>query len=467
MGKVIQPTNGVFSETPNELMYDIRKPTFVDNALHLAKYESQRNALPKATIEKTNYTLASERKYFVTEEDSSVILKHNKTDGHSLETNVWSSVGSNSVPRLLYDTIDTSKRLYRGNVDVLPKGLRLNLSNMNDNSFENLGLGNTFYVGQPIDVGYRTSDLAMELSSDLNGIVSSVSIGEPMTPSNAYGQRRRHSKSFSAFNFDNFNLLVALKLLTRKDNRILYYDNFGNILFLPFNYSKQNHKIHDMIRLGFEERNPIDDTPNRITLKGKSIALNDENIITLNDADRQKGAFDDNIVEIVTPIEDMTLVGENEISKAARQILKANSLLKEAIKSNGHLDIWYLRPGDVIIYGEEKFVIMEAQHNMLTRTSNIQLLSLQAGIDNIFRSIDERAVAKVDIKTENLKEQIITENLNFFGEITITTSVNIITNTVDGENIILGGNANRISLGASAKTIGINKSNVLIVRGDE
>ena len=55
MGKVIQPTNGVFSETPNELMCDIRKPTFVDNALHLAKYESQRNALPKATIEKTNY----------------------------------------------------------------------------------------------------------------------------------------------------------------------------------------------------------------------------------------------------------------------------------------------------------------------------------------------------------------------------------------------------------------------------
>jgi hypothetical protein len=222
-----------------------------------------------------------------------------------------------------------------------------------------------------------------------------------------------------------------------------------------------------MIRLGFEERNPIDDTPNRITLKGKSIALNDENIITLNDAERQKGAFDDNIIEIVTPIEDMTLVGENEINKAARQILKANSLLKEAIKSNGHLDIWYLRPGDVIIYGEEKFVIMEAQHNMLTRTSNIHLLSLQSGIDNIFRSIDEKAVAKVDIKTENLKEQIITENLNFFGEITITASVNIITNTVSGENIILGGNANRISLGASAKTIGINKSNVLIERGDE
>ena len=464
---LIESANGAFTETPNELMYDIRKPTFVDNALHLAKYESQRNALPKAIIENTNYTLASERKYFVTEEDSSVVLKHNKTDGHSLETNVWSSVGLNSIPRLLYDTIDTSKRLYRNDIDVLPKGLRLNLSNMNDNSFENLGLGNTFYVGQPVDVGYRTSDLAMELSSELDGIVSSVSVGEPMTPSNAYGQRRRHSKSFSAFNFDNFNLLVALKLLTRKDNRILYYDNFGNILFLPFNYSKQNHHINKMARIGSEDKNPIDDTPNRITLKGKAIALNDENIITMNDAERQKGTFDSNIVENVNPIEDMTLVGKNEISKAARQILKANNLLKEAIKSNGHLDIWYLRPGDVIIYGEEKFVIMQAQHNMLTRTSDIHLLSLQAGIDNIFRSIDEKAVAKADIKTENLKEQIITENLNFFGEITIIASVNVITNTVDEENIILGGNSNRISLGASAKTIGINKSNVAIVRGDE
>ena len=45
--------------------------------------------------------------------------------------------------------------------------------------------------------------------------------------------------------------------------------------------------------------------------------------------------------------------------------------------------------------------------------------------------------------------------------------MNVITNIVDEDKIILGGNANRISLGASAKTIGINKSGIILQRGDE
>jgi len=71
------------------------------------------------------------------------------------------------------------------------------------------------------------------------------------------------------------------------------------------------------------------------------------------------------------------------------------------------------------------------------------------------------------VQAENLNNQIIKENLNFFDEIKITTSVNVITNIVDEDKVILGGNANRISLGASAKTIGINKSGIILQRGDE
>jgi len=467
MGRLIQPTNGAFTEQPSESMYDIRKSVFVDNSLHLAKYTEQNNALPKATIGKTNYSLSSQKQYSATEEDSSLVLKHSKTDGHSLETKLWSPKGLNTIPRVLYDGLDYTKRLYRDKISVLSKGLRLELPNMENNTFENLELTNSFYVGQPVDVGFRTSDLAMELSSSLDGVVSSVSVGEPLNPTNAYSQRRRHSKSFSAFNFDNFNLLVALKLLTRKDNRVLYYDNFGNVLFLPFNYSKHNHYVYADARLGSRNENPIDDTPNRITLKGKPLALNDESIVTLNDAERQQGRFNDDVIENTTPIVDMTLIGISEVTKAARQILKANNLLKESIETNGHMDVWFLRPGDVVNYGGKKLVVMEIQHKLTDRTSDIQMLSLQAGVENLFQSIDESAIAKVDVQAENLNNQIIKENLNFFDEIKITTSVNVITNIVDEDKIILGGNANRISLGASAKTIGINKSGIILQRGDE
>jgi hypothetical protein len=70
------------------------------------------------------------------------------------------------------------------------------------------------------------------------------------------------------------------------------------------------------------------------------------------------------------------------------------------------------------------------------------------------------------VKSENLKEQIIKENLNFFNEVTITTKVNVITNVVTDTGVILGGNSNRVGLGATAETIGMNKSTRSVAVGD-
>ena len=463
---LIEPGNDSFTESPNEIMYDVRKPVFVDNALHLGKYESQRTALPKVSFAATPHTVATQKKYAVVEEQSSILLSHNKTHGHSSEVNVYTPSGVNTTPRLLYDSNDTSKRLYRDNIDKLSKKIRLNLSNMDNQTFADLGLSNTFYLGQPIDVGLRTSDLALELASEIDGSLSSVSIGEPMTATNAYSQRKKHSHTFSAFNFNNFNLMVALKILARRDNRVLEYDNFGNLLFVPFNYSKQYHIVQKNLRFGGEDTNPIDDTLNRVTVKGSVIALNDKNLITLNDGDRQQGRFDSNVIENSKPIVDLSLMGQNDVTKAARQILKANNLMRESIRTGGHPDLWYLRPGDVIMYGEDKHIIMEAQHSLTSRMSDLKFLSLQAGVETVLQSIDESAVSSIDVKSDNLKEQIVKENLNFFNEVKITTKVNIITNAVIDTGLILGGNSNRVGLGSTAETIGMNKSNPSVVVGD-
>lgn len=463
---LIEPAYGAFTESPNEIMYDVRKPSFVDNALHLGKYASQKTALPKVSFTSTPHTLATEKKYSVVEEQSSMLLSHNKTHGHSSEVNIYTPSGVNTTSRLLYDSNNTSKRLYRDDIDNLSKKIRLNLSNMDNQSFADLELGNTFHLGQPIDVGLRTSDLVMELASEVDGSVSSISIGEPMTVTNAYSQRRKHSHTFSAFNFNNFNLMVAMKILSRRDNRVLEYDNFGNLLFVPFNYSKQYHIVEKNLRFGSENTNPIDDTLNRVTVKGSVIALNDENIITLNDGDRQQGRFDSNIIENSKPIVDLSLMGQNDVTKAARQILKANNLMRESISTQGHPDLWYLRPGDIVMYGENKYVIMEAQHSLIDRMSNLKFLSLQAGVETVLQSIEENAVSSINVKSENLKEQMIMENLNFFNEVTITTKVNVITNVVTDTGVILGGNSNRVGLGATAETIGMNKSTRSVAVGD-
>ena len=169
---LIEPSNGAFTESPDEVMYDVRKPVFVDNAIHVGKYESQKTALPKVSFKATPHTLATEKKYSVVEEESSILLSHNKTAGHTSKVNVYTPKGVNTTSRLLYDSNDVSKRLYRDSIENLSEQIRLNLLNMENQTFSDLGLTNNFHLGQPIDIGLRTSDLALELASEVDGVLS-------------------------------------------------------------------------------------------------------------------------------------------------------------------------------------------------------------------------------------------------------------------------------------------------------
>ena len=451
----IQSTKNNFNVTPSEVSTKERKPVFVDNALHIAKYESQNNTIPKATISASPYQVATEKRYAVEEEESSMLLSHVKTPGHTSKTTVFTPYGTDTSSNLLYDGDDTSKRLVRKRVENLTEKIRLHLPNMKGRTFTDLGLSSSFHMAQPTNVGLRASDLALELSKEVEGTVSSIMIGERMTPTNAYTQRRRHSNSFFAFNFNNMNLIAALRLLARKDNRVLDYDNFGNVLFLPFNYSKKRVFINEEFRFGNKQDNPVDDIQNRITIKGTSLALNDDVTVTVNDGSKQQGKFDLDIIENSSPIQDATVRTSEEARRVARQVLRANNVMRGSISTSGHLDKFYLRPGDIVRYGDKEFVIMEAKHSMSNRLSDFNFLSLQSGVEGVLQSIEEGTSNADDVQQNELTKQIEDIDFNFFDSIDIESSLIIVVREYSTGGFMIGGNAGRGTIGGAGDTIGM------------
>ena len=73
----ISSTKAAFTESLTEIMTDVRKPVFVDNAIHYGKYESQNKDIAKVTMITRDYSIATEKTYSIEEEESSLFTHKN------------------------------------------------------------------------------------------------------------------------------------------------------------------------------------------------------------------------------------------------------------------------------------------------------------------------------------------------------------------------------------------------------
>ena len=83
------------------IMSDVRKPVFVDNAVHYGELTSQVGAKSKVTLtqeSKEEYKLATEKSYSYSESESSILLTHKETPGHSIKSTIWSPEGETASP---------------------------------------------------------------------------------------------------------------------------------------------------------------------------------------------------------------------------------------------------------------------------------------------------------------------------------------------------------------------------------
>ena len=462
---LVEDATGSFDAALDAVMNNIRKPVLVDNAIHYSTLNSQTSDKNKITIENrkaATYHVASQKTYEIKETSSAVVLTHSQRAGHTYEGAPYYESGNiksgDSNLMLFYNSLENSQRIKPSSFESSSKGVNVKLKNMQDKKISDLGfVGDTVNLAQPIDVGFRTTDLAIKLTKDITDTMTSINIGSNRNISNSNFNRRLHSHKFLAQDFKKINVLAALKFIARHDYRVIMFDRFSNLLYVPFNFSDSSRILLSRDRIGTETRNPVDDTINSVSVRGIPLALNDPTEVTVNDFSRQQGAFNSNIQSKLTPLFDITVKNEKEASIIARQILKANSTGQGTLSSNGHRNAWDLRPGNIISYDGTKYVVMESTHISGKNLSDFEFLSLSVGVDGLLQGITEGLIAEDSQISPDNNNQIKTENMGLFNELNISVTAVVSVRPVSSSGFIIGKNAGRSTIGKGKEAIGLVK----------
>ena len=467
---LIQSSKGRFDSTLTNVMNDIRQPVFIDNAVHYAKIEPRSAGKTRVTIEAVNadnYDLATERTYSLVESESSIIITHTETDGHSLKSDVWSSKGKNTVTDLLYSEDNPVDRIMRSTMTSTDNGLQSDLRNRKTRTLKEIGFDDDIiHLGQNMDIGFRTTDLAINLSQSVPNAITAVTLGSSRTVTKMSDNRRKNSNVFLAADFYGVNLITALRFVTRHDNRVTIMNKHGVLNYVPFNFADVSRKIDGNIRFGSKDSSPMDNIENRITVQGQQIALNENLILTMDDRSKQQSKYSSDILENSIPIFDASITSTSRAKTVARQILKANASVSGSLRSDGHPNLWDVRPGDIIEYDGNRLTILKAQHRLSNALSNFTFLSTNSGLEGVLQGIKQGSITETSKRRPDKTNQIHTENFSFFDNIEIIVTPTITITELSHAGFLIGRNSERGVLGGNNETIGLIEKETIIIEGE-
>ncbi len=461
MGRLIKNTNDGRAETFSTILNRVRKPSFVDNGVYIGQVSKNNDnqVIPFKIEYEGNFSfqIMPDTTYSIIEGESYLQINHKSTDGHTSTLVPFFNdeiISNSNKPKLLYNANNPSQRLIPSTID----GNIINLPNMKNKSLTDIGFTNKeIRLGQMVDIGLRTTDTAIRIGESItNSSLTSVNISKNNIKSKT---DRKHSMRFVAKDFNNVNIMTALRFLGRHDTRMVMLDRFGNMLYVPISFSESNKVIDPNLKTGSNSTDKIENIPNRITIKGIPIALNDSVIVTLNDTERQSGTNGE-VIEGET-ILDATVNNSNAARRVGRQILRSNNLESGTIVSEGQINVTELRPGMTVDYGGTQHVITEITHYPIEKKSDIVLLTVDTGLEGVLQGINESMTMEDNQTNPSTFIQNIKENISMFGRLQIRTIVRVTQRGVDTTAFLIGGvkgNNTRGLIGKSGLPIGMNKS---------
>ena len=389
----------------NSVGSHISSPKFVDNAVHHAAYKVTTDVTTGKTLglsrpTSSDFQVALGKGYDYTEEVGALQLTHAQVPGVNDQVPVFYNdsrlVTGSSAPLSLFSGDD---RILTDTVTTKDKASEIILQNTSGRTLSQLGLVDDsllLQAGQIVNVGLRTTDLAMRLFDGKTHSLNSVSLSLPYSGSRSGVDNNhpgssllRHSTTFLSRDFRLVAIPQALRFIARHDNYLLYSDRYGNFIYAPSGFSQTDRKIESMIAENVRI-DPMVDIANSIIVRGDDVALNNNNIAQVNDAEMQKR---DGMIKTTT-IRDPTANTKASARRSANQMLRLNRKAQSSIKSKGHIRAWDLQPGDVIDYitlnatQPLRTGILEATHYHPENVSKFTLLSYDVGIEEILNSID-------------------------------------------------------------------------------
>ena len=369
--------------TNSTIMKVVRKPKFVDNAVRHGEYTKQQSGFLVKAPTSSDFMPTHDRKYSLIEEEDTIRLTHNVSDGHRYTGNIFvnkekvNNVTNAILPPLIIGADNPDQALVPASIEQSDKGSRYRLGNLKGSELKQIGFTDKrVRVGQKANVGLRTTDLVSRIAKSSTNSINGLSIPNP-------------SGTFVAQDFYGVDGVNAIRFLSKHDNYSTNIDQFGNLHYSHQNRHNKEHRItENMVSDGSVETEGKS-TLNRVVVRGKVRANNDQNVVQVDDFGPQKDTVNEVPGGIYAP---------NAVTKASAKAI-GRKLLSSARKADGNKRLKgvllssKIQPGDVVSYesltGIERKIVLSTKHNLINRKTDIDLNSVHGSIEDILQRFQE------------------------------------------------------------------------------
>lgn len=439
------------------VMKRIRKPKFVDNAVRHGIYTQTASKRSVAKPKQSDFQPTHQRTYTLTEQDDSIDLVHTPTEHMRYEGVVFHQDGKLSSgatkPAMVTSDSNIKENLVVDQVVSATKGSRLMVPNLKGRALADIGMTTkTVQIAQPVNVGLRTSDLAARLGDSQSSSLNSVNVS-----------RKRGSTTFVAKDFNGLDGVSAMRFLSRHDGHRLITDRFGNLFYQHQLQSNRSHYLSNVAVTGGKTETETAHLPNKLTVRGKSRALNDNNTVTISDY----GAQENGVIEVTGGINAPTAVSKASAKAIGRKFLAAANRAKGATTLHGVVRASTVQPGEAIRYqtqtDNDNFNVLTATHHLIKRETDIRVTSMDTGIADLLQRFQQNDIVSLGEANQEQSRQIEVVEFSTSARYRLTSKWSITASTVGPAGYIIG-HSSRSLIGGDATRPKDEQGNLLKIQ---
>ena len=386
-------------------------PLFVDNTIIHGEYTKGTKGHVVKPPTDNDFDVSHDRSYRLIEGEEEVILTHNNNYNGSIFTS------SADTPVLLFSKSNPRNRIApSASATTATKGSRFSLSNMKGRSLADIDFeDNLVKVGQSIDIGFRTTDLAMKVADQSGSSINATKV-----------EKGRHSTNFLSHSFFDVDAITAIRFISKHDGQSLRGDRFGNLHYTHQNKIGNEHYLSSSLVTGGTTSDNIAHTPNRVTVYGKKWANNMDNVVRVEDTGRQTDGV---VNEVQGGIFVPTASTEISAQRIGQRLLATANRAKSIKKVNGIMKGTKISPGHQIKFTDsnevEESIVLETRHDLTNKMTDVTLSAVAGGIEDIFQKFQEDGITNNSDKGNQTTQQVNTINLTTSDQIQIRSKIEV------------------------------------------
>ena len=373
--------------TQNVIMKAVRKPKFVDNAVRHAEYTKQQSGFLVKAPTSSDFMPTHDRTYSLIEEEDTIRLVHTVSKGHRYTGNVFvndeklDKTSQSTLPPLIIGANNPEQLLVPASIETTTidatDGSKIRLGNLKGLELKQIGFTDKrVRIGQKANVGLRTTDLVSRLAKGSTNSLNGLTITNP-------------SGTFVAQDFYGTDGVSAMRFLAKHDGYKVSTDQFGNLHYSHQQKHTREHIItQTMVSEGSIETEG-ESTLNRVIVRGKPRANNDQNVVQVDDFGPQK----DTVNEISGGIHVPTAITKASAKAIGRRVLAMTKKAKGNEKLMGTLMSSRVQPGDIISYetitDSDRKIVLSTRHYLTQKKSDININSVDGSIEDILQRFQE------------------------------------------------------------------------------